>query len=73
LTYINVLDKYIKKNETVLIHCAHGMSRSVSFVIYYLVKKNGISAKDALKYIRHRRSIAYPCHDYTVYLQNKFK
>jgi len=66
----NILDTYIKSKENVLIHCAHGMSRSVSFVIYYLMKKNKIEALSALKYIRKKRSIVYPCNEYIIYLQH---
>lgn len=67
----NILNKYIENKENVLIHCAHGMFRSVSFVIYYLMKKYKMDAKNALKFIREKRSIAYPCSDYINYLQNK--
>ena len=63
-----LLDKYINSGENVLIHCAHGMSRSVSFVIYYLIKKYNINTKDALAYIKSKRSIAHPCHSYMKYL-----
>ena len=63
-----LLDKYISNGENVLIHCAHGMSRSVSCVIYYLKKKYNMNTKEALLFIRSKRSIAYPCLDYIRYL-----
>lgn len=63
-----LLDKYISSGENVLIHCAHGMSRSVSCVIYYLRKKYDMDTKEALLFIRSKRSIAYPCSDYIRYL-----
>jgi protein phosphatase slingshot len=45
---------------TVLIHCHMGKSRSVSIVIYFLMKLNGWTYLQALNYIRQRRSIANP-------------
>lgn len=66
-----ILDKYIEKEENILIHCAHGMSRSVSFVVYYLMKKYHMDAEESLKFVRTKRPIAYPCHDYVKYLTKR--
>jgi protein-tyrosine phosphatase len=63
-----ILDNYIEKKEPILIHCAHGMSRSVTFVIYYLMKKNKLSTDEAFKFVINKRKIAYPCSDYILYL-----
>lgn len=48
----------IINNETknnVLLHCSKGISRSVLFTIYYLIKRNNMSFDDALKYIKEKR------------------
>lgn len=56
--------KFIKESldnrKIVLVHCWAGISRSVTVVIYYLVKTLGISVKDALEMVRKCRPIANP-------------
>lgn len=56
--------KFIKEsldnNKIVLVHCWAGVSRSVTVVIYYLVKSLGISVKDALEMVRKCRPVANP-------------
>ena len=44
----------------VLVHCHKGISRSASFVIGYLMKKNEMSLDEALDYIQSIRSIVQP-------------
>ena len=44
----------------VLVHCHKGISRSASFVIGYLMKKNELSLNEALDYIQSIRSIVQP-------------
>jgi protein-tyrosine phosphatase len=41
----------------VLVHCMAGISRSVSFVIAYLMKFRGMKYDEALGFIRSRRSV----------------
>jgi len=45
---------------TVLVHCHAGMSRSVSIVIYFLMKLKKMTYIQALMYIRKHRPIAEP-------------
>lgn len=52
------IDKNIKKGN-VLVHCAAGISRSVTLVISYLMKK-GYSYVDALTLVQKKRRIAKP-------------
>jgi protein-tyrosine phosphatase len=56
--------KFIKESldnrKIVLVHCWAGISRSVTVVIYYLVKTLGISVKDALEMVRKCRPVANP-------------
>lgn len=54
--YNNII-KYDKKSN-IFIHCYMGASRSVSVVIYYLMKKHYMSFDDAIKYIKDKRPIA---------------
>lgn len=44
----------------VLVHCHMGISRSVSVVVLYLMVYHGLSADDALAYIRTGRPVANP-------------
>ena len=41
--------------KIILIHCKFGISRSVSFIIAYLIKYYGFNVKNALNYIKRRR------------------
>lgn len=54
------LDFHISQNRKVLVHCMAGMSRSVSYVIYYLMKKEKWNFNIALEYVKARRPIANP-------------
>jgi hypothetical protein len=56
----NFIDKYISQGQNVLVHCMAGISRSVSYVIYYLMKKKTISFYDALDRVKNARAIAGP-------------
>jgi len=48
---------FIGKNEkNVLIHCKMGVSRSVSFVVYYLMTKHSMSLDNSIKYIDAKRN-----------------
>ena len=56
-----LLDQYIDtQHQNVLIHCQQGKSRSVSFVIYYLMMKHKWNVQNSLKYIQHLRQSASP-------------
>lgn len=64
-----LLDKYLHKGENILIHCARGISRSVTTLLYYLVWKAlhtepHIDMKtlinDRLRYISMWRKCANP-------------
>ncbi len=64
----------------VFVHCQLGRSRSVSFVVAYLMLKEKISLNKALDFVQSRRSIANPngnflkqLKDYEFYLRKNFK
>ena len=44
----------------ILIHCKFGISRSVSFIIAYLIKYFGYTVKKAMNYIKKRRKQINP-------------
>lgn len=44
----------------VLVHCHKGVSRSSTFVIGYLMKKNGMTLDEALEYVKTIRPIVMP-------------
>jgi len=46
-----------KRKQPVLVHCAAGMSRSVTITAAYLMKRYGLSAKDAVRLVTEAR----PC------------
>lgn len=50
----------IKNGGTVLVHCAMGISRSVTILMYYLMKTLHISSEEALQMVRNCRPIAQP-------------
>lgn len=49
-----------KNNKRVLVHCAKGASRSASTIVYYLMKYENFSMKQALKYLKSCRPIVEP-------------
>jgi protein-tyrosine phosphatase len=51
----NFIDKFIKETN-VLVHCLAGVSRSVSLVIAYLMRKHDYSYKKAYCLVKSRRN-----------------
>lgn len=47
-------------NARILVHCAAGISRSASIVIYYLMKKNLMSFETATEYLKKHRQWINP-------------
>jgi len=56
-------------DKNILVHCMAGISRSVSMVAYYLMKKYHMTYNDALKYIKNKRKIANPNDSFKMQLQ----
>lgn len=44
----------------VLVHCAAGVSRSVSLILAYLIKYRSMSLPDAFRFVREKRTIVRP-------------
>ncbi|KAF3935452.1 hypothetical protein ABW20_dc0107959 [Dactylellina cionopaga] len=54
------IDKGLAEGKGVLVHCAMGISRSVTIVTAYMIYKKGLSADEALEYVRASRTVACP-------------
>ncbi|KAL1211807.1 Dual specificity protein phosphatase 1B [Cardamine amara subsp. amara] len=54
------IDEAIQSGGAVLVHCFMGMSRSVTIVVAYLMKKHGMSFSKAMELVRSRRPQALP-------------
>jgi protein-tyrosine phosphatase len=57
---INLFQLQNNNNNNILIHCFMGASRSVSVVIYYLMKKHNMSLANSIIYIKKKRQIINP-------------
>lgn len=63
LQYMEQSYRFIEEGKHyggVLVHCHKGVSRSSTFVIGYLMKKNGMSLDEALEYVKSIRPIVMP-------------
>lgn len=54
------IDTAISEKNNILVHCMAGISRSVSLVIYYLMKKHYFSFEKSVSSVRQSRKIANP-------------
>jgi protein-tyrosine phosphatase len=54
------LDEAKAKNESVLVHCVQGVSRSASLCIAYIMYTNKWSRDVALEYVKDRRRLVQP-------------
>lgn len=71
LQQLDKVNNFISDNKDInfLIHCHHGRSRSVCFVIYYLMKNN-FTLKDAIAFTKNKRSCITPSLNYIKLLSN---
>lgn len=54
------INNAINNNENILIHCMAGISRSVSMLVYYLMKKCNLIFEDAMLLVKQSRSVSNP-------------
>jgi len=54
------IHQQIGNEKTVLVHCAAGVSRSVSLTMAYLIEYEGMSLAEAFGTVREGRTQAYP-------------
>jgi atypical dual specificity phosphatase len=50
----------IKNKEACLVHCAAGMSRSISLIAAYLIAECNMTVAEAITYIKNKRAFAQP-------------
>lgn len=65
----NFINNAVESGNNILIHCMAGISRSVSTLTYYLMKKYNIPYSQAIKYVKDRRSIVNPNDSFKLQLQ----
>ena len=67
--------KYIKRHSenNILIHCAAGMSRSASLVIFYIMKEKKWDYDTCLNYTRERRPVVWPNEGFEEQLRNYYE
>jgi len=54
------IDDAVSSHKNILIHCMAGISRSVSLVTYYFMKKFNVSFDQTFNFIKSKRNIADP-------------
>ncbi|GAB5492592.1 MAG: hypothetical protein Phog2KO_28070 [Phototrophicaceae bacterium] len=59
-TVTRFIHEQIEADKTVLVHCAAGMSRSVSLTMAYLIEYEKMSLAEAFGTVREGRTQAYP-------------
>lgn len=57
---VEIIDEALKRKYKILVHCAAGISRSVTVVTAYLILKKGMPLNNALKFVQSQRKIAQP-------------
>lgn len=55
-----IIEKHLKMNHKILVHCMMGMSRSASVVIAYLMRYKRMNFPSALYYVKSKRPIVSP-------------
>ena len=63
LTY-NFIEKCIKENKKVLVHCRMGISRSATILIAYFMRKYNWSCDQAIEFVKSKRGIINPNTDF---------
>jgi protein-tyrosine phosphatase len=66
--YFDEISDLIHKQDSVLINCVAGISRSASLVIAYLMKYYEMNLEEAFLYVRKRRKMICPNKQFMTYL-----
>ena len=74
---INIFESaydFVKRhlNHNILVHCYMGISRSTSFVIFYLMKENGWDYGTCINFIRQKRPISDPNYGFEMQLKEYY-
>lgn len=73
ISYMNIAYNFIEESKhygNILVHCHKGISRSASFVIGYLMRKNEFTLDEALSHVQSCRSIVQPNPSFMIQLTN---
>jgi len=57
---IDWISAALAEGGTILVHCNWGKSRSVAFVVAFLMRTYGMTLNQALAYVQEKRPIAKP-------------
>ena len=68
----DVIDKTLKDERAVLVHCSAGKSRSVACLCYFLVSRRGHTVGRAMQAIKAARPIADPHPAFILRLQRSY-
>lgn len=63
------LEHVVNSRDKVLVHCMAGISRSVSLIVYYLMKKYHLDFDNALQFVKNKRKIANPNNSFKLQLK----
>lgn len=66
----NFIDMAVKSNSKILVHCMAGISRSVSMIVYYLMKKYNYTYDQSIQIVKSARPIANPNDSFKSQLKN---
>jgi hypothetical protein len=58
-TLVEHIDKAMKANQTVLVHCAAGRQRSVAVVVAYVMHAEGLSRDEAIAFVKSKKRDAF--------------
>lgn len=61
------------RNTNVFVHCVHGMSRSGSVIVYYLMKEKGMRMQEGIEFIGKIREVINPNEGFRRQLMEKEK
>ena len=74
ITAYEYIDRALSNpNNRVLVHCAAGISRSSSTIIYYLMKKYGMNFQKAYAYTKSRHPRTSPNVNFRIQLKNVYR
>ncbi len=67
------IEQILEKNEKILVHCICGVSRSVTLVCAYMIKKYNYTVKEALEIIKKNRNVANPNENFINQLEEYYQ
>ena len=55
-----IIEKRIKDNQVVYVHCVQGMSRSAALILYYLITREHKTMREAFDFVKSIRPVLCP-------------